>query len=65
MEKIHKSPKSFRLSKQAVNYLHLLVEQTGTSETAIVEMALASLYTQFDVKKRMEKILGNMEISKK
>jgi cobalamin-dependent methionine synthase I len=60
MEKIHKSPKSFRLSKQAVAYLRLLVEKTGTNETAIVEIALATLYSQMDAKQRVGKLFGNM-----
>jgi len=60
MEKIHKSPKSFRLSKQAVNYLRLLVEKTGTNETAIVEVAIANFYSQMDARQRVGKFFGNM-----
>lgn len=37
-----KISKSFRLSVQAQEHLRHLVEQTGSSETAIVELALAS-----------------------
>jgi hypothetical protein len=36
-----KISKSFRLSEQAQEYLRQLGSQTGSSETAIVEMALA------------------------
>jgi hypothetical protein len=60
MQKIHKSPKSFRLSKQAISYLRLLVEKSGSTETAIVEMALASLYSQVDAKQRVGKLFGSM-----
>ncbi len=36
-----KRAKAFRLSEQAVAHLAALVEWTGSSETAVVEMALA------------------------
>jgi hypothetical protein len=36
-----KIPKTFRLSEQAVKNLEQIVNQTGSSDTAIVEMALA------------------------
>ena len=38
-----KSPKAFRLSEQALESLRWLVAETGTNETAIVEMSLAFL----------------------
>jgi hypothetical protein len=38
-----KSPKAFRLSDQALESLRFLVSETGSNETAIVEMALAFL----------------------
>ena len=38
-----KSPKAFRLSEQALESLSWLVSETGTNETAIVEMSLAFL----------------------
>ena len=39
-----KISKSFRFSVQAQEYLRQLVSQTGSSETAILEMSLASFY---------------------
>lgn len=39
-----KISKSFRLSVQAQEYLRQLVERTGSSETALVEMALATFH---------------------
>ena len=46
-----KSPKAFRLSEQATESLAWLVAQTGTNETAIVEMSLAFLKHSLEVKK--------------
>jgi hypothetical protein len=43
-----KNSKAFRLSEEAVKALAYLSEQTGTNETAIVEMALAFYRQAFD-----------------
>lgn len=42
-----KQSKSFRLSDQAQENLRLLVKETGSSETALVEIALAFLVKAF------------------
>jgi len=54
-----KSPKAFRLSEQATESLAWLVAQTGTNETAIVEMSLAFLKHSLEVKKLEPKPLLN------
>lgn len=36
-----KTPKTFRLSEQAINHLKEIASQTGSNDTAIIEMALA------------------------
>lgn len=42
-----KNPKTFRLSDQAIEHLAALAERTGTTETAIVEMALAKTHSDY------------------
>lgn len=58
-----KSPKAFRLSEQALESLNWLVAQTGTNETAIVEMSLAFLKHSLEVKKLEPKLLPNSTAS--
>jgi hypothetical protein len=41
-----KKAKTFRLSEQAIKHLNEIVVQTGSNDTAIVEMALAH-FSQF------------------
>lgn len=49
-----KIAKAFRFSDQAVEALHYLSEQTGTNETAILEMSLVHYRRAFDNSKLEE-----------
>lgn len=49
-----KTSKAFRLSEQAMEALRYLSEQTGTNETAILEMSLAHYRRAFDNSKLEE-----------
>ena len=42
-----KTSKSFRLSEQAISNLAFIVEKSGSNETAIIELALASFVVAY------------------
>lgn len=58
-----KLPKAFRLSEQATESLKWLVAQTGTNETAIVELSLAFLKHSLEVKKQAPEVSPNSPAS--
>ena len=58
-----KSPKAFRLSKQAIEALRWLVSETGANETAIVEMALVRFRKTFEKSEHSVKDLGQIDQS--
>ena len=60
-----KTPKAFRLSEKATESLSWLVAQTGTNETAIVEMSLAFLKHSLEVKKLTPEVLPNSPVPQK
>jgi hypothetical protein len=55
-----KTSKAFRLSQQALEALRYLSEQTGSNETAILEMSLAYYRRAFDNSKleELKEIIG-------
>jgi len=58
-----KSPKSYRLSDQALDSLQWLTSKTGTNETAIIEMSIAFLKQKFEVVlSGPEKIVSNVAV---
>jgi len=50
-----KEGKSFRLSKEAIRQLKWLIEQTGRSESMVVELALDYYYHQIQANLMSEK----------
>ncbi len=60
-----KNSKSFRLSEQALSALHYLAEETGTNETAIVEIALAHYRQAYNSAKleEVKKVLPSVPAS--
>jgi hypothetical protein len=60
-----KLSKAFRLSEQATESLKWLVAQTGTTETAIVELSLAFLKHSLEIKKQAPEVKQNSPVPQK
>ncbi len=60
-----KNPTSFRLSDQALDNLDKITQATGSSRTAVIEIALAMLARKLEHKSHLqEKIMNNRTINK-